>query len=486
MSTEKKLPAISSSNLRNTMKPDSRVSTSNNQSSLSTKKTESVMVGNNPKEDILTSCKATAMIYNDAQKKWIHCAPNGPAKIQLLFAPDTQTYRIVGRQIQDHEVVLNHSISKGLKYNQATPTFHQWRDQSCVYGLNFSSKLDAQEFGTAMMKILESVNGSTNLSPQTNANGGVTLPSSTPNNNNNNNNTTSYKRQTNQPSSSSLPPTATTTTVSINSTLTSSPSVSEPQQQQHSSSSYNNQQRPNSNLINSTLTSTINNNYNQRHQPAEEDDTNYALISDSYSTYADNLTNKNNPISQVPPSNSSMPTTGSAPPPAPPPPPPPPPLPGGFGSGPPPPPPLPNGLGSGPPPAPTLNLSATNGNSGATAVRKTSTTTSAPPMDLMSEMAAKFAQRRKNVDEGDKADSNTTAKGTSKITTSLPSVTAAPVSTSPRVVRKTTESQPTTNYTSTDLEKLKADILNEIRKDIEKAKQEILTAILDQQKSARK
>ena len=99
----------------------SSLSTSSDQSSLSVKKIESTttMVGNNPKEDVLTSCKATAMVYNDTQKKWIHCAPNGPAKVQVLFASDTQTYRIVGRQIQDHEVVLNHSISKGIKYNQA-------------------------------------------------------------------------------------------------------------------------------------------------------------------------------------------------------------------------------------------------------------------------------------------------------------------------------------------------------------------------------
>ena len=257
------------------------------------------MVGNNPKEEVLTSCKATAMIYNDGQKKWIHCAPNGPAKVQLLFAPETQTYRIVGRQIQDHEVVLNHAISKGLKYNQATATFHQWRDQSCVYGLNFSSKLDAQEFGTTMLKILESVNGTTNLSSQTNANGGVTLPSSTANNKNNNNEgTTSYKRQTNQPSaaaslsssSSSVPPTG-ATTVSINSTLiSSSSSVSEPppaqqqqpNQQQHLSSSYNNQSRPNSNSVNSTVTTANNSYYSQRHQPTEDEETNYALISDSY------------------------------------------------------------------------------------------------------------------------------------------------------------------------------------------------------------
>ncbi|CAF4778910.1 unnamed protein product, partial [Rotaria magnacalcarata] len=80
-------------------------SISSNQSSSSIKQGESppiatttstaIMVGNIPQEDILISCKATAMIYNDAQKKWIHCAPNGPAKIQLLFAPETQTYRIV-------------------------------------------------------------------------------------------------------------------------------------------------------------------------------------------------------------------------------------------------------------------------------------------------------------------------------------------------------------------------------------------------------
>ena len=435
------------------------------------------MVGNNPKEEVLTSCKATAMIYNDTQKKWVHCAPNGPAKIQLLFSLDTQAYRIVGRQIQDHEVVLNHSITKGIKYNQATPTFHQWRDQSCVYGLNFSTKLDAQEFGTTMMKILESVNGSANTS-QTNANGGATPPSSTlSNNNNTNNSATLYKRQTNQPPSS-LPPTA--TTVSINSTSTTSSSlVSEPQQQQqqqHSSSSYNNQLRPNSNSINSTSISTNNNHYSQQQQSTEEDETNYALISDSYSSYGDNSANKNNNIPQAPPFNPSMSTTGNAPPAAPPPPPPPPP------------PPLPNGFGSGPPPAPALVIPSANGNSAANTGRKSST--AVPQMDLMSEMAAKFAQRRKHVDENEKPDSNpaNTAKGSAKppTTSTLPAATAAPVQTSPRVARKTAESQPTPHYTSNDLEKLKADILSEIRKDIEKAKQEIITAILDHQKQIKK
>jgi len=397
------------------------------------------MVGNLPKEDILISCKATAMIYNDGQKKWLHCASNGPAKIQLLFASETQTYRIVGRQIQDHEVVLNHSICKGIKYNQATPTFHQWRDQTSVYGLNFSSKLDAQEFGTTMTKILDNVNGlANNSSSQMIINGGATLPSSTMNNNNNNNNNPpSYKRQSSQPPSS-IP--TNTTTISVNSS-------SDTQQQQQ----YASHLRQNSNSLISTPTSINNNNYyTQQHQSTEDDETNYALISDSYSYYTDNKNNIN--IPQAPPLNLSMSNSNNAPPP-------------------PPPPPLPNGFNNGPPPAPALNLSNSNGGN-------TGRKTSAPPMDLMSEMAAKFAQRRKFLDENDKNESTngSNANNSNKISAKL-STTLPPTTTSPRVARKIIESQ----SNSTDLEKFKAEILAELRKDIEKAKQEILNAIFDNQ-----
>ena len=407
------------------------------------------MVGSNLKEEILISCKATAMIYNDGQKKWLHCASNGPAKIQLLVATDTQTYRIVGRQIQDHEVVLNHSISKGIKYNQATPTFHQWRDQSCVYGLNFSSKLDAQEFGTTMMKILDNVNGVTsNSSSQMIINGGATLPSTAINNNNNN--APTYKRQSSQPPSSSVPPLA--TTVPVNS------SSSDTQQQAHPSSPYGNHLRTNSNSLISTPSSININYYSQQVQSLEDDETNYALISDSYTYYSENSTNhkNSNHIPPAPPLNSSSMSNPSSTP-----------------APPPPPPPLPTNFNNGPPPAPALNLPNSNGTN-------TARKTSAPPMDLMSEMAAKFAQRRKFIDENEKTDSNNNSmnnKTPSKITSNLPPTSAGPASTSPRVGRKTTDLQ----LTSNDLEKFKADILTELRKEIDKAKQEILNALLDQQ-----
>lgn len=52
------------------------------------------------------------------------------------------------------QVVINCALVRGLKYNQATPTFHQWRDNKQVYGLNFSSKDDADAFANAMERAL--------------------------------------------------------------------------------------------------------------------------------------------------------------------------------------------------------------------------------------------------------------------------------------------------------------------------------------------
>lgn len=60
--------------------------------------------------------------------------------------------------IRIFQVVINCAIPKGLKYNQATQTFHQWRDARQVYGLNFGSKEDANVFASAMMHALEVLN----------------------------------------------------------------------------------------------------------------------------------------------------------------------------------------------------------------------------------------------------------------------------------------------------------------------------------------
>jgi len=56
------------------------------------------------------------------------------------------------------QVVINCAIIRGLRYNRATPTFHQWRDNRQVYGLNFASKDDADNFAQAMISSLDILN----------------------------------------------------------------------------------------------------------------------------------------------------------------------------------------------------------------------------------------------------------------------------------------------------------------------------------------
>lgn len=101
------------------------------------------------------------MIYDDNQKKWVPSGSGtaGLSKVQIYHHQQNNTFRVVGRKLQDHEVVINCSILKGLKYNQATATFHQWRDTKLVYGLNFSSQQDAEAFARAMMHALEVLSG---------------------------------------------------------------------------------------------------------------------------------------------------------------------------------------------------------------------------------------------------------------------------------------------------------------------------------------
>lgn len=113
----------------------------------------------NRSEQSIIGARASVMVYDDVQKKWIPSgSSSGLSKVQIYHHQQNNTFRVVGRKLQDHEVVINCSILKGLKYNQATATFHQWRDSKSVYGLNFSSQQDAEAFARAMMHALEVIN----------------------------------------------------------------------------------------------------------------------------------------------------------------------------------------------------------------------------------------------------------------------------------------------------------------------------------------
>eukprot|EP00063_Salmo_salar_P085947 XP_014060782.1 PREDICTED: protein enabled homolog isoform X1 [Salmo salar] len=126
------------------------------------------------REQSICQARAAVMVYDDANKKWVPAGGStGFSRVHIYHHTGNNAFRVVGRKIQDHQVVINCAIPKGLKYNQATQTFHQWRDARQVYGLNFGSKEDANVFASAMMHALEVLN-----SQDTGA--GPTLPRQSP------------------------------------------------------------------------------------------------------------------------------------------------------------------------------------------------------------------------------------------------------------------------------------------------------------------
>uniref|UniRef100_A0A8C8X193 Ena/VASP-like protein n=1 Tax=Panthera leo TaxID=9689 RepID=A0A8C8X193_PANLE len=111
-------------------------------------------------EQSICQARASVMVYDDTSKKWvpIKAGQQGFSRINIYHNTASNTFRVVGVKLQDQQVVINYSIVKGLKYNQATPTFHQWRDARQVYGLNFASKEEATTFSNAMLFALNIMN----------------------------------------------------------------------------------------------------------------------------------------------------------------------------------------------------------------------------------------------------------------------------------------------------------------------------------------
>ncbi|XP_069493916.1 ena/VASP-like protein isoform X20 [Ambystoma mexicanum] len=111
-------------------------------------------------EQSICQARASVMVYDDTSKKWvpIKAGQQGFSRINIYHNTANNTFRVVGVKLQDQQVVINYSIVKGLKYNQATPTFHQWRDARQVYGLNFASKEEATTFSNAMLFALNIMN----------------------------------------------------------------------------------------------------------------------------------------------------------------------------------------------------------------------------------------------------------------------------------------------------------------------------------------
>uniref|UniRef100_A0A803JE44 Vasodilator-stimulated phosphoprotein n=1 Tax=Xenopus tropicalis TaxID=8364 RepID=A0A803JE44_XENTR len=110
-------------------------------------------------ETPLVTARANVMVYDDSSKKWVAAGTGaqGPSRVQIFHNPTTQAYRVVGRKMQDQQVVINCPLVRGLKYNQATPNFHQWRDSRQVWGLNFANKEEAGQFAVGITQALDAL-----------------------------------------------------------------------------------------------------------------------------------------------------------------------------------------------------------------------------------------------------------------------------------------------------------------------------------------
>ncbi|XP_035846836.1 vasodilator-stimulated phosphoprotein-like isoform X1 [Sander lucioperca] len=120
-------------------------------------------------ESSICQVRATVMLYDDNNKRWVPAGSDSPSfsRVQIYHNPVANTFRVVGRKLQaDQQVVINCPIIKGIKYNQATPSFHQWRDPKQVWGLNFGNKEDAALFANSMMHALEVLSAPAGAGPQ--------------------------------------------------------------------------------------------------------------------------------------------------------------------------------------------------------------------------------------------------------------------------------------------------------------------------------
>ncbi|KAH9392673.1 hypothetical protein TYRP_005758 [Tyrophagus putrescentiae] len=102
--------------------------------------------------------------------KWIVV---GPARVGIYHDTEANSFRIVARRIgeESHEVVANCPVGETFSYNESTPSFHQWRDQvvvgpavsvsgpspgpsSRVLGVKFGSTEEGALFADTIRRIL--------------------------------------------------------------------------------------------------------------------------------------------------------------------------------------------------------------------------------------------------------------------------------------------------------------------------------------------
>ncbi|KAF6289325.1 vasodilator stimulated phosphoprotein [Rhinolophus ferrumequinum] len=77
-------------------------------------------------ETVICSSRATVMLYDDSNKRWMPAGtgPQAFSRVQIYHNPTAKSFRVVGRKMQpDQQVVINCAIIRGLNRPQ------WWRDR---------------------------------------------------------------------------------------------------------------------------------------------------------------------------------------------------------------------------------------------------------------------------------------------------------------------------------------------------------------------
>ena len=109
---------------------------------------------------------ASVMMYDEVTRHWIpaHCS-SAPCECQVEILHNYQQYsfKIVARTLSSGELILTSSVERGMRYNEATINFHQWRDTKIVYGLHFLNNDEARVFGDVMRTCIDSLNSGSRI-----------------------------------------------------------------------------------------------------------------------------------------------------------------------------------------------------------------------------------------------------------------------------------------------------------------------------------
>ncbi|RWS09257.1 protein son of sevenless-like isoform X2 [Dinothrombium tinctorium] len=102
---------------------------------------------------VLCKVRAQVMTRDDSTGGWVPIKGGGLSSVVLVkkkLSDDLSEYLIVGRRIEDQQIVLFCAIKSDFIYNKVIPTFHHWYTGNSKFGLTFVTANEGKMFDKAV------------------------------------------------------------------------------------------------------------------------------------------------------------------------------------------------------------------------------------------------------------------------------------------------------------------------------------------------